>query len=265
MPADRLRIALWQCVSVADDVEGNLERLERAAVDAAGGGADLVVTPEMYLTGYNIGPGTARRLADPVGGPLGDAVGAIARRAGIAVLYGCAELDGSAVYNTVRLVDGNGISLAWQRKTHLFGEVDRQAVAPGSGPAPVIDLGGWSLGLLICYEVEFPEMVRDLAVRGAEVICVPTANMPEYDAVQTVLLPARALENTVYVVYANYCGREGDLAYGGLSEAVDPDGSVRARAGRDPELLIVDVERRVLDDARERFTYLADRRPDSLS
>ncbi|GAC47124.1 putative hydratase [Gordonia aichiensis NBRC 108223] len=201
----------------------------------------------------------------PVGGPLGDAVGAIARRAGIAVLYGCAELDGSAVYNTVRLVDPNGISLASHRKTHLFGEVDRQAVAPGSATAPVIGLGGWSLGLLICYEVEFPEMVRDLAVRGAEVICVPTANMPEYDAVQTVLLPARALENTVFVVYANYCGREGDLAYGGLSEAIDPDGSIRARAGRDPELLIVDVERRVLDDSRERFTYLADRRPDSLS
>ena len=98
MTADRLRIALWQCVSVADDVEENLERLERATGDAAARGADLMVTPEMYLSGYNIGPGTARRLADPVGGPLGDAVGAIARRAGIAVLYGCAELDGSAVY-----------------------------------------------------------------------------------------------------------------------------------------------------------------------
>lgn len=65
MTADRLRIALWQCVSVADDVEENLERLERATGDAAARGADLMVTPEMYLSGYNIGPGTARRLADP--------------------------------------------------------------------------------------------------------------------------------------------------------------------------------------------------------
>ena len=129
----------------------------------------------------------------------------------------------------------------------------------------MIALGGWSLGLLICYEVEFPEMVRDLAIRGAEVICVPTANMPEYDAVQTVLLPARALENTAYVTYANYCGVEGDLAYGGLSEAAGPDGKVLARAGDEPALLVVDVERGVLDDARERFTYLADRRSDSLA
>lgn len=104
--------------------------------------------------------------------------------------------------------------------------------------------------------------MRDLAVRGAEVICVPTANMPEYDAVQTVLLPARALENTVYVAYANYCGVEGDLAYGGLSEGIGPDGRVLARAEREPELLVVDVERKVLDDARERFTYLDDRRSD---
>ena len=265
MPADRLRIALWQCRSVADDVEGNLDRLEQAASEAAEADADLLITPEMYLTGYNISPSTARRLADPVDGKLGDAVGNIARRTAIAILYGCAELDDSSVYNTVRLVDVNGISLASHRKTHLFGDIDRDAVAVGVSSPPVIDVGGWSLGLLICYEVEFPELVRNLAVRGAEVICVPTANMPEYDAVQTVLLPARALENTVYVAYANYCGVEGDLAYGGLSEGIGPDGRVLARAEREPGLLIVDVERKVLDDARERFTYLADRRTDLLS
>ncbi|MGW0453597.1 carbon-nitrogen hydrolase family protein [Gordonia sputi] len=262
MPADRLRIALWQCHSVADDVEGNLDRLEQAASEAAEADADLLITPEMYLTGYNISPSTARRLADPVDG---DAVGNIARRTAIAILYGGAELDDSSVYNTVRLVDANGISLASHRKTHLFGDIDRDAVAVGVSPPPVIDVEGWSLGLLICYEVEFPELVRNLAVRGAEVICVPTANMPEYDAVQTVLLPARALENTVYVAYANYCGVEGDLAYGGLSEGIGPDGRVLARAEREPGLLIVDVERKALDDARERFTYLADRRTDLLS
>lgn len=265
MTTDRLRIALWQCHSVADDVEGNLDRLEQAASEAAALDADLLITPEMYLTGYNIAPSTARRLADPVDGRLGNAVGDVARRTRIAILYGCAELDDSAVYNTVRLVDANGISLASHRKTHLFGDVDRDAVTAGIVPPPVIDIGGWSLGLLICYEVEFPELVRDLAVRGAEVICVPTANMPEFDAVQTVLLPARALENTVYVAYANYCGVEGDLAYGGLSEGIGPDGRVLARAEREPELLVVDVERKVLDDARERFTYLDDRRSDLLS
>ena len=265
MSTTRLRIALWQCESVPDDVEGNLERLEETVVDAAAQGVDLVITPEMYLSGYNLGPTAARRLADPIGGRLGDAVGDIARRAQVAILYGCPELDGASVYNTIRLVDANGVSLASHRKTHLFGDIDREAVAPGHLQAPVIALGGWSLGLLICYEVEFPEMVRDLAIRGAEVICVPTANMPEYDAVQTVLLPARALENTVYVTYANYCGVEGDLAYGGLSEAAGPDGKVLARAGDEPALLVVDVERGVLDDARERFTYLADRRSDSLA
>ena len=79
------------------------------------------------------------------------------------------------------------------------------------------------------------------------------------------LRPPYARSPSTPVAYANYCGVEGDLAYGGLSEGIGPDGRVLARAEREPGLLIVDVERKVLDDARERFTYLADRRTDLLS
>lgn len=84
-------------------------------------------------------------------------------------------------------------------KTHLFGDLDRAMFTAGTEPAPVIEFGGWHVGLLICYEVEFPEMVRSLAVRGADIVCVPTANMAEFNDVQRVLLPARALENQVFL------------------------------------------------------------------
>ncbi|AZG48198.1 carbon-nitrogen hydrolase family protein [Gordonia insulae] len=259
----QLRVALWQCESAPGRVEDNLARLESAIAAAARQSADLLVTPEMMITGYDIGAEDARRLADPVGGPVGVRVARMARRHDVAVLYGCAEStpDG-LVYNAIRLVGRDGTSLATHHKTHLFGELDRRMVAAGQTAPPVIDCAGWRLGLLTCYEVEFPELVRGLALRGADLVCVPTANMIEYDVVQDVLVPARALESQVYVAYANYCGAEGDLVYGGRSEMAAPTGLVVAAAGRGPELIVVDIDRRTLDETRERYPYLNDRRPE---
>ncbi len=259
----QLRIALWQCESRPGQVEENLARLAATAADAVSAASDLLITPEMVVTGYDIGADATHRLADPVDGPVARRVAAIAREHGIAVLYGCPEstADGT-VYNAIRLVDRDGEQVVTHHKTHLFGDLDRRMVAAGHTAPPVADLAGWRLGLLTCYEVEFPEMVRSLAVRGADVVCVPTANMIDFDSVQQVLLPARALESQVFVAYANYCGTEGDLEYGGLSEVVGPSGAVLAAAGRRPELLLVEVDRAVLARSRSDYPYLADRRPE---
>ena len=96
----------------------------------------------------------------------------------------------------------------------------------------LVDLDGWRLGLLICYDVEFPENARALALAGADLIAAPTANMDPYEVVATTLVPARAYENQVYFAYANYCGHEGEISYCGQSCVVAPDGTDAARAGR---------------------------------
>ena len=257
-----LRIALWQC-EPANDVDENLSRLESVARQAADHGAALLVTPEMVVSGYNIDAATARERSDPPGGPVGRRVAEMARTAGVAILYGLPDIDADGlVYNTLRLVERRGQLLATHHKTHLFGAIDTEAVTAGRVPPPVVELDGWSLCMLICYEVEFPELTRSLAVRGADAVCVPTANMPEYDAVQNVLLPARALENQVYVAYANLCGAEGDLQYGGLSEVVAPSGVLVSRADRSAALIYADLSRADLDSSRSVYTYLRDRQPD---
>ncbi|NDZ93709.1 carbon-nitrogen hydrolase family protein [Streptomyces sp. SID6673] len=256
-------MSLWQCVPRTGDVAGNLARLDTVLAESARRSVDLLITPEMFVPGYHLDADAAGRLADPPDGTIAEQVSSMARRHGIGVLYGCAErgLDG-LVYNAIRLVDRTGSRVATHHKTHLFGELDRAMVAPGSAMPPVADLGGWRLGLLTCYEVEFPELVRSLAVRGADVVCVPTANMIEYDAVQDVLLRARALENQTFVAYANYCDREEDLVYGGRSEIVAPTGEVLAAADRGPDLVVADLDRSILVESRRRYPYLADRRPD---
>jgi predicted amidohydrolase len=261
-PTDLMRIAVYQCESRPTDVAGNLARLDRAAADAAAEGADLLVCPEMFLTGYNIGAAAVSQLAELRDGPSANAVAEIARQRGIAILYGYPErsVDG-AIFNAVQLMGVDG-SIGHYRKTHLFGALDRSMFSPAAADSAVVDLNGWRLAMLICYDVEFPENTRRLALAGADLIVVPTANMIPYDFVATTIVPARAFENQLYVAYANYCGTEGEISYCGLSCIASPDGQDAARAGRNEALIIGELNRERLSASRGINSYLADRRPE---
>jgi predicted amidohydrolase len=258
-----MRIALYQCPPLPLDINGNLMRLARQAQAAALEGAQLLVCPEMFLTGYNIGRDAANRLAQPRDGLAAAQVAAIAQSAGIAILYGYPErgMD-DQIYNAVQLIDARGHSLCNYRKTHLFGLLDKGMFAAGGDEFPVIELNGWRLGLLICYDVEFPENARRLALAGAELILVPTANMTPYDFVCEVTVRARAFENQCYLVYANYCGREGDIHYCGLSSVCAPDGSQAALALRDETLLLATLDTEGGRGSKAINTYFDDRRPE---
>lgn len=125
-----------------------------------------------------------------------------------------------------------------------------------------MELNGWKLGFLICYDIEFPENARRLALAGAELILVPTANMIPYDFVADVTIRARAFENQCYVAYANYCGQEDQIRYCGQSSIAAPDGSRIALAGLDEALIIGTLDRALMNESRALNRYLADRRPE---
>lgn len=244
------------------DVAGNLALLETTARDAAAAGARLLVTPEMFLTGYAIGAEAVRRLAEPGDGPSAREVARIARDTGLAVLYGWPELHEDALYNAATLVDRDGHRLSTYRKTHLYGEVDTSAFRSGDGGFVTVPLDGVQVGLLICYDVEFPETVRSLAIAGADLVVVPTALMLPYDVVAHTLVPARAYENQVYVAYVNRTGQEADLEYCGLSCLVAPDGSDLVRAGTGEQVVYADLDLAALRASRIDNSHLRDRRPD---
>ncbi|MHA6162432.1 carbon-nitrogen hydrolase family protein [Pseudomonas sichuanensis] len=258
-----MRIALFQGTPGPLDVPGNLERLQHQAQRAAQQGAQLLVCPEMFLSGYNIGLDQVERLAEADDGPSAMSVVEIAQAQRIAIVYGYPErADDGAIYNSVQLIDAHGRSLCNYRKTHLFGELDRSMFSPGANHFPVVELDGWKVGLLICYDIEFPENARRLALAGAELILVPTANMAPYDFVCQVTVRSRAQENQCYLVYANYCGSEGEIQYCGQSSIVGPDGSLLAMAGRDEGLWLAELEHERVVKGREAFPYLADLRQD---
>ena len=261
MPANTLTLALWQCPYAANTAEALL-RLDATAAQARAQGAEVLVCPEMSLTGYQIGAAAVAALAEPADGALAQAVAAIAQRHGIAIVHGYPEhnADGQP-YNAVLFIGADGQRIANYRKTHLFGGIDRAQFSPGPQAPAVFEWNGWRLGLLVCYDIEFPEPARGLSLQGVDAVLVPTANMVDFDEVQRVLLPARALENRVFVAYANACGQEGDTTYGGLSTVCAPMGAVQAQAGRDAALLLTTLDRSALQHAR-RTSQWPDRRTD---
>ena len=223
--------------------------------------ADLVVTAEMGTTGYHIGART-HELAEPADGPVAARMSALARQRGTALVYGYPETDGEHVYNSVQLVDAAGRRPANYRKTHLFGDLDKAWFSPGDEAVVQADVGGVRVGLLICYDVEFPELVRAHALAGTELLVVPTALMSPYELVADTLVPARAYESQLFVAYANRCDTERELTYCGRSCVVAPTGEVLARAGAGPEVIAADVTRDALAASRLENTHLADRRPE---
>jgi predicted amidohydrolase len=236
--------------------------MDHAAAQAADSGASLLIFPEMFVTGYNIGADAVRACAEARDGRAAAAAAEIARLHGVALLYGYPELaaDGR-VYNAALLMGREGVARAHYRKTQLFGEVDRAAFSPGEDVAVVAEIDGVRLGILICYDVEFPELVRGLALAGADLIAVPTAQMMPFEFVPRVMIPTRAYENSVFVAYANRCDVEGEFTYTGESCIAGPDGAFLARAGRGEELIVAKLDPALLRAARQANTYLADRRP----
>ena len=255
-----MKLALWQ-THPRSGIDAALEALAGAAQTAAAQGADLLVTPEMFIGGYNVGTAHIAAHADRSALVL-DGLKTIAKTHRLALVAGLALPGTPRAYNACVAIDKIGKESARYHKTHLFGDVDRAQFSAGRALSPAFDLEGWKVALAICYDVEFPEVTRVLALRGAEVIVCPTANMAPFDSIATRLVPARAEENALYLAYCNYIGAEAQFAYNGLSCVSGPDGIDRVRADDADEILYATLERAALSAARQEQNHLSDRRAD---
>lgn len=234
-----MRIAALQMEAPAGDVAANLATIAAAASEAALASADVLVAPELAVPGYGAGD-ALRDRAEPVDGPQVNALAAASAASRIAIVAGFAERAGDAVYNAAALVDPAGRRVVY-RKRRLYGAYEKALFAPGEPPSPLIDIAGVTVGLLVCFDVEFPESVRALALAGAEAILVPTA-LPESDDAGLIadkMIPVRAFENQVAVAYANWAGRDARFVYAGRSCIVMPDGRDAARAPVEGATLLV--------------------------
>ncbi len=256
-----MKIAALQMQAVAGDTAANLARIGQAMREAGEQGVDLLVAPELAITGYGAGD-AIKGLAEPSDGETTTRLHGLSRETGVAVIAGFAERADSTIYNSAMFVDRRGL-LEVYRKSHLYGAYERALFAPEKQSARIVEFRGMKLGMLICYDVEFPENVRRLAQAGAEAVLVPTA-LPASDHAALIarkMIPVRAFENQVFVAYVNHCGADERFAYAGLSGIAAPDGTMLAEAGeQDEELLIAELRPEDFAASAAANTYLADLR-----
>ncbi|MEE9322039.1 MAG: carbon-nitrogen hydrolase family protein [Granulosicoccus sp.] len=265
MASDAFHLSLLQHAPTPCDIATSVSRIETQLRTVAAQGSQLLLVPEASLTGYNITPDEAKRVALHANGKTTEKLAAACRQHNIALAYGFVERDDHQLYNTVQVIDRNGERVAHYRKTHLWGELDRALFTAGDDLAPVFELHGWQFGLLICYDVEFPETSRRLAFEGAETILVPTALMTPWAFVAEHMIRVRAAENQLFIAYANYCGAENGIHYEGLSCIVSPAGNDLSRAKNVATCLTAELKRGTLEDIRAALPYHQDRRPDLYS
>ena len=212
-------VGLYQCPSPQGDLDLGFATIEAALKAAAASAVDMLVMPETFLPGYGATTSTPEYGWDKVETRLSE----LCHHHSTALTVGLPEYANGQIFNAAISLDDRGDTLARYRKIQLFGAHENALYTPGENYV-VFEYREKRFGLLICYDVEFPEHVRALVRQGAQVILVPTANMMPFVNVNQFIVPSRAAENAVSIVYANYCGTEGELVYTGLSAISGPDG-----------------------------------------
>lgn len=246
-----MRTAVFQCAAGGLDSDQRLQRLEAAI---SGQQLDLVVCPELFMSGYDVGDALVDR-AEPFDGPFANTIGKIAKKHATAIIYGYPERTENSLYNSALCLDCSGEIIANHRKLLLPPGFESLYFKPGQN-LTLFELHGVRCAMLVCYDVEYPESVRAAAEAGAELVVVPTALGENWGVVADKLVPTRAFENGVWLIYANHAGKENNITYFGGSCIVAPDGQDAARAGSEEVLISTVIDRSLVDKAQARLPYL---------
>ncbi len=253
-----MRAAALQMDAAVTDPAARRALIRQGLADAAAQGCDVLVCPELAVTGYGAG--------EAIAGAAETAAFALAPwqeridRLGIALVLGLAICSEAGLLNAAALLSPGETPVVYAKRM-LYGDYEKALFVPGNAPAPLVTIAGVRCGLLVCFDVEFPELCRELAMAGAQAILVPTA-LPRSDAARFIaerLVPVRAFENQLFVVYADHCGADSRFAYQGCSVCAAPDGSRLAAAGEsEPALLVADLEPAAFATSRAQNPYLTD-------
>jgi (R)-amidase len=252
-----MKLELAQIPLVDGAIAHNLDRV-LGVIAQRKPDTDLIVFPETTLSGFPTRENVAD-LAETLDGPSLTRVRDAARAAGVGVAVGLAERDGSRFFNTTVLIDDQGEIALRYRKTHLWAS-DVGVFEPGDR-FEVCTYRGTTLGLLICYDIEFPEPARALASLGADLLVVTNGNMDPFGPVHRRAIIARTMENQVFGALVNRIGAGDEgLTFPGESALVDPLGEVLCDALQAEAVLGAELDPIRLEGAREHYRYLGDAR-----
>lgn len=255
-----MKLAVFQ-MSATIDPDARPARIIAAMEEAAQEGAQLMVAPELALSGYGRGAEMAG-ASQHADGAWANLLSEAAQRNGISVIAGFPEQAGEARYISALVIDHTQPNARKvYRKGSLYGDYEKGLFHPNGPSTLVVEMHGLKVGLLICYDIEFPENTRRLALAGVDLVAVPTA-LPRGASARFVaeqMIQVRAFENQMFVAYADNADREGAFGYQGQSVIAAPDGAVLASAPVAGDALIyADIDPAGYQAGRQENPYLAD-------
>ncbi len=268
-----MKIALVQ-QKASPDVEANRGRGIDAVKEAASLGARMVCFAELAFDPFypqEIATQEKLDLAEPVPGPTTEAFGVLAAKLGVVVVLNLFERAGGHTFDASPVIDADGSLLGITRMVHITdypGFHEQGYYAPGDKGAPVYETAAGLLGVAICYDRHYPEYMRALALRGAQVVVVPQAGaVGEWpDGLYEAEMRVAAFQNGYFTALCNRVGAEPRLTFAGESFICDPSGRVVARAGQGTEeILVHDLDLGKVQDSHARNLFLRDRRPELYS
>jgi len=262
------RLGVCQFEPVMLDKQANLAKIEDMARRAALAGADMIVFPECCVSGYPVTPDLSREVlalaetvVGPDRGPTARFLEKLSSELGLYLVVGLPERRGDVVSNSAVSVSPQTGVIGTFQKMHLW-PPDREFFRPGD-TFNVYEGPGGTYGVVICYDIEFPESIRSLALQGARTAVVPNACMVPWQEYPRVYCRARAMENQIFVAVANYLGKVEDVEFFGGSVIADPYGRIIAEAGTAEAVLVADVDLDLARRVTEELDYLNQRRPET--
>ena len=242
-----LKISILQFKSKLGNVDKNFDTA-RKLIDGAKN-SDVLILPELWTTGYY--PKPVENFVDVDAGRTAEFICTAARENNVNIIGGStiAQIDGK-IFNRCIVADRHGEIVSAYDKTHLFTFADEGKIFTAGKSFSTFEIDGIKCGVAICYDLRFPEFIRKLALNGIEILFVPAAWSLKRLTPRQILTKARAIENQIFVVFANSAGK---------SEIVNPLGEVIAESSVGKEILTADVDLKIRADVIGKMNLLADR------
>jgi predicted amidohydrolase len=256
-----MKVSLIQMDMLLGDPQYNFKHAEELVCSAAKDRPDVICFPETWNVG-SFPKENLSALCDIDGQNVRNQFGALAREFNINIIAGSiANVKNDKIYNTTLIFDRTGEYIAEYDKTHLFSPLEEDVYFEAGNQVVTFDLDGVLCGIIICYDLRFPELIRTLALKGIQVLFIPS----QWPFIRinhwNVLCEARAIENQMFVVACNSVGKAGNIQFGGSSSIVDPWGEVIARGGGNEEIVTAELDLNIIENIRISINVFKDRKP----
>ena len=220
---------------------------------------DLIVCPELFISGYGSFE-KIRQYSETSDGKYANRISSLAIETNTAIIYGYPEISDDRLFNSAQLFDSKGLSMANHRKKMLPPTANESKIFTPGKESSIVSINGIKIAIIICYELEFPELIRDLALQDVQLIICPTGQSSNWPAAALHNCRTRAFENGIFVAYANSTGKLNNINFMGESKIIGPDGIDLVNAEQGEKLICTEIDTDDILLVREKLPYLDDSR-----